>query len=439
VLAHGLGGRTDLPVDPMLAAGGAAFAVAFTVLVIPSWWRTSRLEDSESERPLPAALGGFLDAAWFTHVLRSLALVVSVFVTVVAFVGPTESRFNLAPYALYVVFWVGLVPASLLFGPVWRKLNPLRLVHAGLCRMLRVPDYGLYPLPAPAGLWPAAGWLLIFVWLELVFPERATPAVVGFFLVLYAVVTLFLALLFGRRWFAAGDGFEVYSTLIGSLAPFGRRDDGTRVLRSPLRNLAAVPPTPGLTAVVAVLIGSTGFDGLTRTQLWQRTVPPDSLLLGTVGLLLPVFTVAALFLAAMRAGRRSAGRLDPAGGADALTADWFAHSLIPVALGYAIAHYFSFLLFEGQVALALASDPFRLGWDIFDTAERRLDYLLVSPATIAWVQVSAIVVGHILGILAAHDRALALLDHRRAVASQTALGLLMAVITGCGVLLLVSV
>jgi hypothetical protein len=439
VLAHGLGGRTDLPVDRVLAATGAALAVAVTVLVIPSWWQASRLEDQQAGRPLPVALGRILDAPWFTYVVRSLALALSLFVVIVAFLGPAESRFNLAPYALYVVFWVGLVPASLLFGPVWRRLNPLRLVHELLSRLLRVdPDQGLHRLPVAVGLWPAAGWLLIFVWLELVFPGRALPSVVGLFLLLYALVTLTLALLFGRGWFAAGDGFEVYSTLIGSLAPFGRREDDTLVLRSPLRSLATVPHTPGLTAVAAVLIGSTGFDGLTRTQFWQRNVPPDSLLLGTVGLLIPAVVVGVLFLVAIKVGRREA-RPREGGEADTFTADRFAHSLVPVALGYAVAHYFSFLLFEGQVALALLSEPFRLGWDLFGTAERRVDYLLVSPTTIAWVQVGAIVVGHIVGILAAHDRALALLDHRRVAASQWPLGMVMMAITGCGVLLLVSV
>jgi hypothetical protein len=439
VLAHGLGGRTDLPVDRTLAASGAALAVAFSFLIIPELSRRSRFEDPDGGLALPAALTRLLEARAFTYLLRAFVLAISGLVAVVAFFGPDESRFNLAPYAVYVIFWVGLVPASLLFGPVWRVLNPLRLLHTGLTALLRLdPDRGLYRLPRAVGLWPAATWLLVFVWLELVFPYRAEPSVVGFFLVFYGVVTLCLALLFGRTWFEAGDGFEIYSTLIGSLSPFGRRSDGTPVLRSPLRGLATVPDVPGLTAVAAVLIGSTGFDGLTRTQAWQRNVPPDSLLLGTVGLILPVATVGVVFLAAMSVVRRetSTEQAQPTGG---ITPDRFAHSLIPVALGYAVAHYFSFLLFEGQVALALISDPFRRGWDLFGTIERRVDYLLVDTTTIAWIQVGAIVVGHIVGILVAHDRALALLDRKQAVASQYPLGLLMTAITGAGVMLLVSV
>ena len=89
------------------------------------------------------------------------------------------------------------------------------------------------------------------------------------FLLGYAVVHLALALWFGEEWFARGDGFEVYSALIARLSPWGRRDDGRLVLRNPLANALATPSLPGLAAVVVVLLGSTAFDGLSRTVFWQ--------------------------------------------------------------------------------------------------------------------------------------------------------------------------
>jgi hypothetical protein len=255
------------------------------------------------------------------------------------------------------------------------------------------------------------------------------------------------------------------------------------VARNPLDGLAALPCVPGLAAVVVILIGSTGFDGLTRTQFWQAAVPPDSVLLGTAGLLALVAAVGSLYAAAMRVGARLAGlpaqpaphaanapsgrpayvaagarpgparrgtappptrrqkkdknRLPPPP-ARAAMAGLFAHSLVPIALGYAVAHYFSFLLFEGQVLLALVSDPFGSGWDLFGTADRSVDYLLIGTNTIAWVQICAIVTGHISGVVAAHDRALSLLQPPGARRSQYPLAAVMIGITLCGVLLLVS-
>lgn len=441
VPAHGLGGRTDLPVDPVLAATGAAAAVAVSFIVLVKGWPRSRFADPDAGLPLPHAITRVLDAGLFGQVGRVMALVVTLFIVAVAFLGPAETVNNLAPWVLYVVFWVGLVPASLLLGPVWRLLNPLRLLHAGLCRVLKVdPEAGLRPLRPGVGMWPAAGVLLAFVWLELVYPDEAVPVLVGLLMVSYAGLTLVLALVFGRRWFSAGDGFEVYSTLIGSMAPFGRRQDGTPVLRNPLTGLCAVPATAGLSAVVAVLIGSTGFDGLSRTQVWTANVPPDSILLGTATLLSLVAIVAVLFAGAIHLSRRATER----GGngrspARALRPAQFAHSLIPVALGYVVAHYFSFLLFEGQVALVLISDPFGLGWDLFGTSQQWVNYFLVSPTTIGWVQIGAVVIGHILGLTVAHDRALALFNARDAVRTQIPIAVLMVGITLTGVLLLLAV
>jgi hypothetical protein len=86
----------------------------------------------------------------------------------------------------------------------------------------------------------------------------------------------------------------------------------------------------------------------------------------------------------------------------------YAHSVIPIAAGYAIAHYFSLLLLDGQLTYILGSDPFGRGWDLFGTAKNAVDYTAVSPRTISLVQVAAIVGGHILGVVLAHDRAVRL-------------------------------
>jgi hypothetical protein len=381
-----------------------------------------------------------LTAPQLTLALRSFSLMLFALDLGVAFAGPGRSESNLAPYALYAIFWVGLVPASLIFGPVWRRLNPLRLLHSGLCRLTRTdPDTGLRQLPAQAGLWPAAGVLALFVWVELVFPYRAVPVLVGLFILLYAVLTVFLAMLFGRKWFSAGDAFEVYSTLAGSLSPFGQRDDGAPVIRNPLTGLSAVAGTPGLTGVAAVLVGSTAFDGLTRTRFWMDRVAPESVLLGTAALFGLIAVVGALLYAAARLSTNPTWRGSERKFTPPAAPAQFAPALVPVALGCVMAHHFSFMVFEGQVAIALASAPFRLGWDLFGTSGRPVDYLLVGPLTIGWIQMSAIVIGHIVGLTTAHDRALALTGSRGyAIRSQIPIAVLMITLTLSGVLLLVS-
>lgn len=312
-----------------------------------------------------------------------------------------------------MTFWVGLVPASLLLGPVWRLLNPLRLIHSALAGPLRIdPERGAVTLPAAVGYWPAAASLGVFVWFELVYPSGAQPAHVAGFVLGYAVIHVVAAVAFGRRWFERGDGFEVYSTLLGALAPLGRRDDGRPVARNPLDGLDSIRPTPGLVAVVVVLVGSTAYDGLSRTWWWQASIPPGTAN-ATVALVGSVLLIGVLYLL-------GTWRLVTAGGRDGPGPASFAHTIVPIAAGYAIAHYFSLLVFDGQQVFILASDPFGFGdgVDLFGLAGDSVDYTVVGPTTIALVQVGAIVMGHLAAAVSAHDRAVRLLPAREALRTQ---------------------
>ncbi|MGY1740619.1 MULTISPECIES: hypothetical protein [unclassified Blastococcus] len=402
VVAHGVGSRTDLPLPLGLALYGAGAAILVSFVVLLLFWRTPRLGDARSGRPAPRWVQRAADSPAVRRGLQAVALAVAVLVLAAALAGPEETSRNLAPWAVYVSFWVGLVPASLLLGPVWRVLNPLRLV----CRLLRPlvgPPRGAGRLPA-LGLWPAAAALLAFVWLELVPAGRSDPDVVAAWIVGYAVVQMAAALWFGEEWFAAGDGFEVYSTLLGRLSAVGRRDDGRVVLRSPLTNAMTTPALPGLAAVVMVLLGSTAFDGLTRTVWWQSGPgAADDALSGTLGLAAMVALVALLYLAGTRlSGRLSRLPLRP-------QPRRFAATVVPIALGYTVAHYFSLFVLDGQTTWILASNPFGLaGVDLFGTYGNVVDLRAVSADLIAYVQVGAVVTGHVLGVTLAHEQALRL-------------------------------
>jgi hypothetical protein len=410
VLAHGVGSRTDLPIPLGLALYGAGAAILLSFAVLLLFWRRPKLDRPRSGIPVPAALQRTADSETARRGLQAVALAVAVLVTVVAVAGPAETSRNLAPWVLYVTFWVGLVPGSLLLGPVWRVVNPLRLLHRGL-RVVLPAAPGAGRLPS-LGLWPATVALFCFLWLELVFPGRAEPATVAVFLIGYAGIQLALALWFGEEWFAAGDGFEVCSAVIARLSPWGRRDDGRLVLRNPLVNATVAPSDRGLAGVVVVLLGSTAFDGLSRTVYWQ-TGPgaANDSLSGTVGLLVMIGLVAGLYVL----GARLSGRL--AGQPEAVQPRRYAGTVVPIALGYTVAHYFSLFVLDGQTTWILASNPFGVaGIDLFGTYGNVVDLTAVGSDAIALVQVGAIVTGHVVGVTLAHERAL--VSARRARASD---------------------
>ncbi|MBW8482564.1 hypothetical protein K1Y72_09325 [Actinomadura sp. PM05-2] len=434
VLAHGLGGRTDLPMDGLTAIVGGGAAVAASFLALTVAWKRPRLRP-EGGRPLPAGLARVLDGRALTWAGRVLALAAALLVVVVAFAGPPTDAENLAPWALFVTFWVGLVPASVLLGPVWRRVNPLRTVHAALCALTRTDPGGRRALPEAVGYRPAAGWLTGFVWLELVAPNRSDPRVVGWLIVGYAVVNVAAAWWFGRGWFTRGDGFEAYSSLMARLCPVGRRSDGTLVWRTPLTGLMRVGGEAGLAATACVLIGSTGFDGVTRTTYWRDNVDPRSLAAGTAGLAAAIGVVALLYFGAMRA---SAALTGLTGQDAAALAGRFAATLLPIAFGYTLAHYFSFFLLEGQMTFILASDPFATGANLLGQTGYRVDYGLVTPAVTAQVQVNAIVLGHICGTIAAHDLALRTRPRDRTLRGQAPIALVMVALTCAGLFALLS-
>src|SRR5215218_10192839 len=437
VVAHGLGGRADLPVPLWMAQYAAAAALIVSFAFLTTYWNRPRLEGQAAGdgRPLPDWMQRLADARATRVALRALGLLLAGVTVLVAALGPNNSAINPAPTWVYVWFWVGLVPASLLLGPIWRLLNPLRTLSAALARLSGDTDeVGTRPLPPWLGYWPAAIGLAVFAWLELVYLYRDQPFTLLVFLLVYGSVQIVAGIAYGQRWFARGDGFEVYSSLVARLCPISRRPEGRLALRNPLTNLAGLQPEPGLVAVVCVLLGSTAFDGLSRTRWWSNLTldadPLASTLLGTVGLAVAIGVVAGTYSLATR--------LAPAGEPGDRLDRRFVHSLVPILVGYTVAHYFSLLIFQGQAGYILASDPFNAGWDLFGTADWRINFVLVSTSTIAIIQVGAIVAGHVVGVVSAHDRAMAVFPQRDKVRGQYLLLTTMVFYTLCGIALLVG-
>jgi hypothetical protein len=406
LLAHGIGGVQGLPLDGELVLQTGGVVVLLSFLAIALLWKRPRFTGPVTGRPLVADVPRSVRTT-----VQAILLVGAAAVVAYGFAGPQDPDANPAPRVLYVLLWVGIVPVSLVLGPVWRVANPLRLLHRLTAAVLRCPVEGTVAVPARLGYWPAAAGILAFVWLELVAPDRDVPAVVAGCMLGYAVVHTLAALRYGQRWFDRGDGFEVYSTLTGALAPFGRLDDGRLGVRNPFRGLAAVAVAPGLVGFLAVWWGSTVFDGLTGWVGWAgvRQSVGVPVLADTVVLVALVLLVGLLYRAATGA---LAGPL--------------ATTLVPIAAGYTIAHYITLLLVEGPRGIAqLAGHP--LG---AVTA-------VPAPALVSTVQIAAVLVGHVTAVVAAHDRSVALLPENRRLADQIPLVVLMVAYTMVGLFLLV--
>jgi hypothetical protein len=436
---HGLGGAKDLPIPLALAVTGATAALVVSFCVLALAWRTPRYQGPRAGRPVPAALARVVDGGAFEWTLRVVGLLFTGYVVWALVWGPDLVN-NPALGTFYVLVWVGLVPASLLFGRVVRAFSPVRTINLLLARATGGdPSRGLATYPARLGVWPAAVGLFAFVWQELVNPQSAYLDSVRVWLAAYLAIMLIGAAVFGDEWLERADPFEVYSDLLARLSAWGR-EDGRLVLRSPLANLATVVPRPGLVAVVAVLFGSTAFDSYKDTVAWQSFVLRLDLgatFVNSVALLVFCLVVGLTFTAAaMSTGVEQTG---PRVVRRAALPDLLAHSVVPIIVGYMTAHYLSYLVEQGQRTILQLSDPMVRGDNLLGTADLSVNYWLsFHPSLLAVLKVLAVVVGHVVGVIAAHDRAITLLPARHHVTGQIGMLVVMVAYTATGLYLLMG-
>jgi hypothetical protein len=429
--AHGLGGRSDLPLPVWMFAYGAAGAIIVSFAALAAFWPVARLQGGVAGAVLvPDSRRGV--ASGLATAGRAIGLILFAAVLGAALFGPAEPQDNLAPAAVYIAFWVGLMFVSAMVGDLWRVISPFPALAAGIDRLRGRPAQVPYLL----GHWPAAGLLFAFVWLELAYPDRADPRQLAIAIIVYTGVVLAGAARWGQPFLRQGEAFAAFFGLLAAMAPVYADDEGRLRLRPPLTGLTTMEVLPGTVAMILVALGSTTFDGVSRSRPWVDAVSglgkwPLMIAL-TFGLLVTIVIVGATFLVAMHlAARRTGKELHQLTGP-------FAHTLVPIVFAYGVAHYFSYLLFEGQAVLSLVSDPFGRGWDLFGTAERAIDYRVVSSRVVSWVQVVAIVAGHVAGAVLAHDRALATFPAKDATRSQYPLLAAMVLFTVGGLTLLLS-
>ncbi len=433
--AHGIGGQKDLPISLDLAVAGAvaALVVSFTVLAVA--WRRPRYDAVTSGRPAPGWLQRVVASRWFAVALRLLGMVLFLYAVVTAVFG-RDSLINPFIGIFYVWLWVGLVPLSALFGPFWKAISPVRTINLLFAKVSGSdPDQGMVRYPERLGYWPAVLGLFAFVWLELVYPYMTDLGAVRLWCAAYVALMLIGGALFGNVFYERADPFEVYSTLVSHLSVWGRRD-GLLLVRSPLANLDAVPVLPGLVAVVGVLFGSTAFDSFRESPTFVSYVQ-GSTVSGDVikNVALVLFCLGATAVLAIGSGLTGVGP----GTRRRSLPDAFAPSLVPIVVGYVIAHYLTYLVEVGSRTLVLASDPFSTGADYLGTGDwNDVTWLAYHPTLLATLKVGAVVVGHVVAAVVAHDRALHLLPRRHQITGQLPMLAAMVAFTAGGLYLLFS-
>lgn len=431
LIAHGLVGRSDLPIPEWLFGWAAAMVLVVSFVALAVLWPEPKLE-RKHWRPLPGGLGRALASKPVEIVCGAIGVFLLGVVVYSGLRGTQTPTANFAPPFVYVIFWLALVPVSVLFGDVFKAFNPWRAV--GRTAGWLAARVARSDLPAPLGYpdrlghWPAAAGIFAFAVMELVASGGDTPENVAIATLVYSALTFVAMALYGvETWISRGEAFSVYFNLFSRLSPVETRD-GVVGLRRPLSGLAALKPGAGTVPLLAVMIGSVTFDGASVGPRWSA-IAPDILglfedlgvspqtsleltfLVGLIAAILLVYGFYQLGVLGAKSvgGGFTSGRLSRA----------FVHSLVPIAIAYVAAHYLTLLLYRGQSIAFLASDPLGDGSDLFGTADYQIDYTLLGANATWYCWVGFVVVGHVIALTLAHDRALALYDDAKlAVRSQ---------------------
>jgi len=421
VLAHGIVVREDVPIPLWLFAWGAALVLIVSFAALASLWPDPKLQE-EGWRPLRGRLWRIVASAPVAVGCGAIGVFLLGLVVYAGLNGTASTSGNFTPTFVFIVFWLLPLPLSVAFGDVFRAFNPWRAVGQAIAFVAgRAAGTSLpAPLEYPRwlGRWPAVLGILAFVWLEIAAPGGDSPDSIAAATLIYSTLTFVGMALYGvDTWIERAEAFSVYFNLVSRISLFERRGRAIG-LRRPLSGLPAWDPLPGSVAFVCALIGTVSFDGFSAGPFWNDNLVTsvrdffEALGLSAaralelsfgLGMIVAVLITFGIYRLGVAGAHAVAG--GPSGRELART---FAHSLGPIALVYAAAHYVSFLLLQGQAIVPLLSDPLGRGSDLIGTADFSVDYALIGASTFWYLQLAFVLIGHVAALVLAHDRAVAI-------------------------------
>jgi hypothetical protein len=383
VSAHALNVTYQSRLPLVVYLAGAALTVALSFAFV-------MLADIRADPP-PDRGPGKVPPSWLRYALRAIGLIGWTWIVVQGVLGG-ESAGDVKTLFLWVYGWVGIAMVSALLYPVWHWLDPFTTFYdmgARAARAIGLGGWEAAAYPAWLGRWPVIAGLVFFVWLELVGSVNGTRML---FVVLvgYTAFTLAMMAQFGRdAWRRDGETFNVWFGLLNRLAPWGlNRDHGTVQRRAFATGLLTGGWTTFDIVIIGLGTGSILFDGLSQTTPWFNVFGAPDVPIKTLQLI--------AFLGAIVGGALVVARLV---GTPATAA-----GLLPIAVGYLIAHYFTYIFIDGQRIIVALADPLQQGWDLggFGWAFFEPTQGFLPPGLVWTVQITAVVGGHMLGAWAGH-------------------------------------
>ncbi|HEV1998795.1 MAG TPA: hypothetical protein VGR61_11780 [Candidatus Dormibacteraeota bacterium] len=418
-------GRFDLqlPLLTVLVGAGAVVAASFGLIYL----LPARPEQADGDRavvPRPAVM-----------LLQTIALAYLGFVIVVGLFGRQETVLNAALILFWVISLPGLPLLHCVVGGMYEVANPFALIarlvtSGGSAR--KAPDRRTERL----GYWPAVVLTFMLFWFELAFRVvPSSPRALGVLAVVYTVFQVAMGAWLGEGWYRGGDVFQAMTNLASTIAgiALNRDQQGFVRLRTGFRPARFLPEGRGREALITIWLAGVLADGVRVTPIWKfildhttamtnygslGAVDLGDLTRDTAEILFTWLAFGIFFFAFTRLAAALCGR-DPKELARVVSP-----SLIPIALAYLFAHNLTQLIVVGPLVFSPA-DAASAQFAITNNSHS------IAPALVFWVQVAAIVLGHVVAVIMAHAR-LARVEKNGAIAIRGDLGWLAAMVLYTG-------
>ena len=446
ISAHGFGERYDLPVPLNLYLLGSAITILISFLIIVAFFKVNTNKKTLAIYiPIPKTIFFYLKS-----ILSTIFLLIFFLFIISGFIGNPLPLRNITPILLWIILWIGTMFVSSMIFNLWPTINPWKTMFEIFEKIIKkiITKNSISTLnfeyPKQLGMWPGVILLFLFVWIENVHPASSSPRLIAMLATLYSLLTLTGMFYFGKNiWLKNAEFFSIFFHFVSRFSPLHISENspkntsennliikitlyGSKVISSKINSFSEL-------CFILLMVSSITFDGLKETPIWNaidsftyqihpQLTPVPIKSLGLLGTFFGFSSMYFVFSWLMK--RFSETSLSPE-----TVAKLFATSLLPIAIGYHIAHYFSYLIIQGQILILLISDPFGFNWNLFGTADYTINISILN-AKFAWfLGISAIVIGHIFAVIISHVIALNNFNKNEALKSQYPMLILMILYT----------
>lgn len=348
--------------------------------------------------------------------MQSISVLMFFVVLESCFLGNPNPLDNLAPNFIWITWWLGFSLLIAFLGNFWPLINPWVIIFQCIEKLFfsnrKVVISSTHFLPKSIHI--ATFFLLLWSWLELIYPIAFIPHQIGFLIIIWSLLSFVCMYLFGvSNWQNQIDFFSIYFSLLGKFGLFQYDAKKGDLLFRPfgfeLTEVHQNNQIPiGLSAFIIAMLSTVLFDGLHGNQIWNEfetliesnfpyLIDTNRYFIGTVSLLATWLIFFSIYQASCWIGCKFCSSLSTN-----RLSDLLAPSLIPIAIAYLVAHNFSSFIIQAQNIIYLISDPFHLGWNIFGTKEFRPNIAILDAGLIWYLALFSIVIGHILAIVISH-------------------------------------